>query len=116
MNLRPCTSLHPPQKKIEWNDDEWTFSRSPIILKQDLSYTSEVWEEETDYGSDTDDMSYYMDYPWYHRARLGDEPNKVYIDYEWDNEWQYFEEKAEAVEYQEDCEKDFEDTPDPYFY
>ena len=72
-------------------ENEWIFSREPIIVTPDLSYIDEL---DDDCFTDEEDFEYCINSSWYHRARLGDENRLIYRDELWDQEWIELEQKA----------------------
>ena len=101
MSLRPTPIVQHATLKPQVSN--FLFSKYPILVEP---IYDEISDCETDYGEDTDDINYYLEFNWYHRPRLGDNPNKVYRDHAWDEEWQEMEKRAEEVEDDNDDEYD----------
>ena len=77
MDLRPLNKFMPNTEQIEL-EEEFRFSREPIIVSTDFSYVNEAYEEE-EIESDIDPEEK-IQTSWYHRAILGDENREIYDD------------------------------------
>ena len=91
ISLRPQSVLKVGEK-LKFDEKEFVFSKDLFVASK--KYDFEDYQDTlTDYGSDSDDIEFLLEYPWYHRCRLF-KHNKVFVDYEWEEETQLMEEKA----------------------
>lgn len=92
IELRPQSKLS-TNKMITFEVEEFKFSTLPLVCEPALTH-EDIQDNITDYGSDIDDIDFYMEFTWYHRCRIGDDKDKVFSDYTWDQEWDELVEKA----------------------
>ena len=92
VSLRPQSKLSVGEK-LKFDDKNFVFLKNPVVVLKETLYSEDIEDTLTDYGSDSDDINYLITYPWYHRCRLWKE-NKIFVDYDWEEETRNMEEKA----------------------